>query len=273
MLKLRLARGGRKGQPYYRIVVAEADFPRDGRFLEKIGYLNPMTQPESFEVVEARALHWLSVGAQPTDAVRRLLERQGTFARLQRLHKGEELGKLVAEYEGKPWPPVVDEPVAPVRVAKKSAPVAEVVVEPVVEVVAEPVVEVVAEPAVEVVAEPAVEVVAEPAVEVVAEPVVEVVSEPVVDEITDAGAAMELLLKIEGIGPKIAEILVGAGIGSYETLSVTSVDRLKEVLASAGGRYRMAVPDSWPQQAVLAAAGKWDELKLLQDRLTHGRVA
>lgn len=75
-LKLRLARGGSKKRPFYRIVVAEATAPRDGRFVEKIGTYNPMVpkdNPDRIHLNEERIKHWLSVGAQPTDRVARFL--------------------------------------------------------------------------------------------------------------------------------------------------------------------------------------------------------
>lgn len=100
MLRIRLSRTGKKGQPSYRVVVADINSKRDGRVVERIGHYNPLTEPAEFKIQEARALHWLSVGAQPSDAVRRLLEKQGTYDRLQRFHAGEPLDKLVAEYEG-----------------------------------------------------------------------------------------------------------------------------------------------------------------------------
>ncbi|MCA9875128.1 MAG: 30S ribosomal protein S16 [Ardenticatenaceae bacterium] len=100
MLRIRLSRTGKKGQPSYRVVVADITSKRDGRVVERIGHYNPLVEPEEFKIQEARALHWLSVGAQPSDAVRRLLEKQGTYGRLQRLNAGESLDRLVAEYEG-----------------------------------------------------------------------------------------------------------------------------------------------------------------------------
>ncbi len=78
------------------------------------------------------------------------------------------------------------------------------------------------------------------------------------------------LKKIEGIGPKIAEIFNEAGIVTYAGLAEASVDQLKEILANAGSRYASKNPSTWPQQAKLAADGKWDELKELQDRLNGG---
>jgi small subunit ribosomal protein S16 len=102
MLKIRLSRRGKKRQPTYRIVVADVESKRDGRYVELIGWYNPLTDPSTFRLDEGRALHWLSVGAQPTDAVNRLLKKQGTLDRLPRVHKGEAIEDLVAEFEGRP---------------------------------------------------------------------------------------------------------------------------------------------------------------------------
>jgi small subunit ribosomal protein S16 len=99
MVKIRLRRVGKKKQPSYRITVADSRAPRDGRFIEVIGFYNPRTEPETVQIKEERALHWLNVGAQPTLAVARLLEKQGTMARLARLRGGESLETLVAEAE------------------------------------------------------------------------------------------------------------------------------------------------------------------------------
>jgi small subunit ribosomal protein S16 len=102
MLRIRLSRTGKKRQPSYRVVVAEKEAKRDGRVIERIGYYNPLPNPAQFDIDEARALHWLSVGAQPSDAVRVLLKQQGTLDRLTRLHAGESLDALVAEFRGAP---------------------------------------------------------------------------------------------------------------------------------------------------------------------------
>lgn len=75
-LKIRLSRGGAKKRPYYRIVVADSRFPRDGRFIERIGSYNPMVakdHPERIVLNTERAKHWLSVGATPSDRVSRFL--------------------------------------------------------------------------------------------------------------------------------------------------------------------------------------------------------
>jgi len=100
MLRIRLSRTGSKKQPSYRVVVADIEAKRDGRIVERIGHYNPRREPMEYRIDEDRALYWLSVGAQPTDAVRRLLDKQGTYDRLARLRKGESLDALVAEYLG-----------------------------------------------------------------------------------------------------------------------------------------------------------------------------
>ncbi len=79
-LKIRLARGGSKKRPYYRIVVADVNAPRDGRFIEKIGTYNPLLPKDSEERINLdvdRAKHWMSVGAKPTDRVLRFLDALG----------------------------------------------------------------------------------------------------------------------------------------------------------------------------------------------------
>ncbi|MEI2386577.1 30S ribosomal protein S16 [Breoghania sp. JC706] len=83
-LKIRLARGGTKKRPYYRIVIADARAPRDGRFLEKVGSYNPLLPKDSPERVTLdtdRVQHWLSHGAQPTDRVLRFLDAAGLAKR------------------------------------------------------------------------------------------------------------------------------------------------------------------------------------------------
>lgn len=86
-LKIRLSRGGSKKRPYYRVVVAEATAPRDGRFIEHIGHWNPLLpkdHEDRFKIDEARVKHWLSVGAQPTDRVLRFLDQMGLAKRPER---------------------------------------------------------------------------------------------------------------------------------------------------------------------------------------------
>jgi small subunit ribosomal protein S16 len=97
MVKIRLRRVGAKKQPSYRVVVADSRAPRDGRFIEVIGFYNPRTEPETVRIEEERALYWLGVGAQPTEAARRLLKGQGTLDRFERLKSGVSMEALVAE--------------------------------------------------------------------------------------------------------------------------------------------------------------------------------
>ncbi|NCF66851.1 MAG: 30S ribosomal protein S16 [Chloroflexi bacterium] len=125
MLRIRLSRTGKKKQASYRVVVADIEAKRDGRVVERLGYYNPLTEPIEYRIQEDRALYWLSVGAQPTDAVRRLLEAQGTMGRLQRLRGGENLDSLVAEYLGVPLQTaVIEEEVDEVVIDEMSAAVA-----------------------------------------------------------------------------------------------------------------------------------------------------
>jgi small subunit ribosomal protein S16 len=82
-VRIRLRRTGKKKQASYRVVVADQRSPRDGRFVENIGHYNPRTDPATFEIDEERARYWLSKGAQPSDAVARLLEKKGIIAERQ----------------------------------------------------------------------------------------------------------------------------------------------------------------------------------------------
>ena len=79
-VRIRLRRTGGKGQPSYRVVVADGRSPRDGRFIENVGHYNPRMDPASYEIDEERVRYWLSKGAQPSDAVARLLEKKGLIA-------------------------------------------------------------------------------------------------------------------------------------------------------------------------------------------------
>lgn len=79
MVKIRLKRMGMKKHPFYRIVVADERSPRDGRFIEEIGYYNPMKQPAEIKVDNAKAVEWMQKGAQPTDTVRVLLKKSGAI--------------------------------------------------------------------------------------------------------------------------------------------------------------------------------------------------
>jgi len=99
-------------------------------------------------------------------------------------------------------------------------------------------------------------------------------SAPAVAASTSAPAADsgDDLKKIEGIGPKISELLNNAGIFTFKQLSETDASKIKEILAAAGSRYASHDPTTWPKQAGMAAAGNWDELKTWQDELDGGKI-
>ena len=80
MVKIRLRRLGAKKAPFYRVVVADSRFPRDGRFIEEIGTYNPLTDPVEIKIDSERAQQWIKNGAQPTDTVRALLKKTGAIA-------------------------------------------------------------------------------------------------------------------------------------------------------------------------------------------------
>jgi len=77
MVKIRLRRMGAKKAPFYRVVVADSRFPRDGRFIEELGYYNPLTEPAEIKIDAERAQQWIKDGAQPTDTVRSLMKKAG----------------------------------------------------------------------------------------------------------------------------------------------------------------------------------------------------
>ena len=77
MVKIRLRRMGAKKSPFYRIVVADSRYPRDGRFIEQLGTYNPLADPAEVKVDAERAQAWIKTGAQPTDTVKRLLKQAG----------------------------------------------------------------------------------------------------------------------------------------------------------------------------------------------------
>ena len=79
MVKIRLRRMGAKKSPFYRVVVADSHFPRDGRFIEEIGTYNPLTDPATITVDVEKAQTWIKNGAQPTDTVRGLLKKAGAL--------------------------------------------------------------------------------------------------------------------------------------------------------------------------------------------------
>jgi small subunit ribosomal protein S16 len=99
MVRLRLRKVGSKAQQSFRLVAADREHPRDGRFLENLGNYNPRTDPATINVDEARVYHWLRNGAQPSESVLKLFRVTGTLARFERLKAGEAEETLLAEAE------------------------------------------------------------------------------------------------------------------------------------------------------------------------------
>ena len=103
MVRIRLRRMGAKKKPFYRIVVADQRSPRDGRFIENIGTYDPMTDPPTIEIKSERAGHWVSVGAQPSEAVARLLTKTGITDEEGKLREIEaDATEAEAEVESEP---------------------------------------------------------------------------------------------------------------------------------------------------------------------------
>ena len=126
-ISIRLSRGGAKKRPFYRIVVADARAPRDGRFIEKLGTYNPLLPKDSAERVTLdteRAKHWLSVGAQPTDRVERFLDAAGLLKRSAK--KAKERLELKAQKEAEAAEAAAAAAAAPAeQAAAEEAPAAE----------------------------------------------------------------------------------------------------------------------------------------------------
>jgi small subunit ribosomal protein S16 len=97
MVRIRLRRTGSAHQPSYRIIVADREAPRDGRFLENLGHYNPRTQPSTVVVKEDRVYDWMSRGAQPSDSVAQIFKSIGLTTRYERFKKGESVETLLAE--------------------------------------------------------------------------------------------------------------------------------------------------------------------------------
>jgi small subunit ribosomal protein S16 len=147
MLRIRLRRVGKKKQPMYRIVVADSRAPRDGAFVESIGYYHPLNDPSTIVLDGERAKHWLDHGAQPSDRVAKILKIQGVAEIPAKLAKRMELGEqrakdaeaekskaaktAAAEAAAAPPPPPPPAPVAeaPAAEAPAEAPAAEAAVE------------------------------------------------------------------------------------------------------------------------------------------------
>jgi small subunit ribosomal protein S16 len=109
MVKIRLRRTGAKKKPNYRVVVADSRAPRDGRFIEIIGHYNPRTSPSTVVIHEDRALYWLSVGAQPTESVSKMLTNIGTLDKLSKVKAGASIEQVLSEASMEQTPEIVPE--------------------------------------------------------------------------------------------------------------------------------------------------------------------
>ena len=99
MVRIRLRRVGARNQAHYRVVVADIESPRDGRYIEIVGHYNPRTNPSTIVLKDDRIFYWLSVGAQPSDSVDSLFKQTQLWDRYERLKAGEDEKVLVEEAE------------------------------------------------------------------------------------------------------------------------------------------------------------------------------
>ena len=97
MVRIRLRRIGLRGQPTYRVVAADKEAPRDGRFLEILGVYNPRTNPATIRLKEDRIYQWMKNGAQPSESVEKIFKTAGLLDRFERFKKGESVEALVKE--------------------------------------------------------------------------------------------------------------------------------------------------------------------------------
>jgi small subunit ribosomal protein S16 len=97
MVRIRFRRIGLKGQPSYRIVAADKEAARDGRFLEILGFYNPRTDPSTLNIKEDRVYHWMKNGARPTESVEQVFKSAGVLDRFERFKHGESVDTLVQE--------------------------------------------------------------------------------------------------------------------------------------------------------------------------------
>ncbi len=232
MVKIRLRRVGKKKQTSFRVVVADSRSPRDGRFIETIGHYNPRTDPPTVVIKEDRALHWLSQGAQPTDAVERMLRNLGILEKLQQLRQGASIEELVAAPE-----PAVEEIEAEAEPAIEAE---EVIGE------AKAIAEAVPEAA------EAREEVEAPALEEPEEPeLVEETEE--VSEVLEALAPGEMSLEELGLSTRVTNVLNEAGLQTVQDLLDTLAKGDAEFLSipGAGGKALEEVRERLAEKGLL----------------------
>jgi len=88
-VKIRLKRMGVKKKPFYRIVVADSRSPRDGKFIDEIGFYNPISEPKEIRIDDEKAIKWISTGAKPTDTVNDLFKKNGIYEKIEESKKAE----------------------------------------------------------------------------------------------------------------------------------------------------------------------------------------
>ena len=170
MVRIRLRRVGGRGQPSFRVVAADKESPRDGRFLEKLGFYNPRTEPATIQLKEDRIFDWISKGAQPSESVLQIFRVTGTMERFDRFKQGEDLETLLEEAKAGDAARNINPKTTRIAEPKPKSKKKETKVDAEAEPKAEPKAEPETEPEAETKAEPEVETKAEPETEPKAEP-------------------------------------------------------------------------------------------------------
>ena len=253
MLIIRLQRKGRRHLPFYWVVVAQKHKHVSKKIHEKLGTYNPLTKELVLDKDRAKFYIDSNVGYSDSAAV--LLEKEGLIKREMvdysaQIKAKEDAAKEVAKKKAEEAKIAAD--AAKAEKAKEEAE-AKVAAEEAAAVEA-PVEEVKTE-------------------EPVAEPVETPAEEPKTEEKAEepaADAKPDDLTKVEGVGPKIAEVLTAGGVVTFANLAEAKVEVIAEMIKDVRGNH---VPDTWPNQAKLAAEGKWEELQKLQDELDGGKPA
>ncbi len=265
-VKIRLQRKGRKKRPFYHIVAADVRAPRDGKFIERLGFFNPVENPGIVRIDVDRVLYWIKCGAQPTPTVKSLLSKTGVLYR-KHLLRGVDKGALSQEQADRMYEEWLN------GKAKKTnlivaleawkedgdgAPSGAKIRKPAMGPGDEAVKEEAPAPV-------------EEAKEEAPVPVEEAKEEAPAYDGKYAKFGAEDLKVVEGIGPKIEEALKAGGVGNWEALASADVEKLKEILTNAEGNFAAHDPGTWPKQAQMAHEGKFEELEKWQDELDGGK--